>query len=234
MPSSGKEKLSITSWAAEDRPREKLLQRGRDALSNSELLAILLGSGNTEETAVDLAKRILADVENNLNALGTLSLQQLQQYKGIGEAKAIGIAAALELGRRRATHDMPVKPKITCSKDSYLLLYPMVSDLPVENFVALYLNRNNQLIGSGVISKGGVHATVVDSRSVFLRAIELMASHIVLCHNHPSGNLDPSNSDIQLTRKIVEGAKLLDLVILDHIIIAGNRYFSFADEGLMS
>jgi len=234
MSKTGNNKMSITSWAIEDRPREKLLQSGREVLTNAELLAILLGTGNTEENAVELAKRVLGDVDNNLSTLGTLSLQQLQSYKGIGEAKAIGIAAALELGRRRSAHSFPAKPKITSSRESFQLLYPMVGDLPVEKFVALYLDRSNKLIGSATISKGGVHATVVDSRSIFSRAIELMASQIILCHNHPSGNLDPSNQDIQLTRRISEGARLLDMSVIDHIIIGGNQYFSFADEGLLS
>ena len=224
-------KLAITAWAEEDRPREKLLRLGRTHLTDAELLAIILGSGNTDETAVDLAKRILSQSANNLIKLGETSLAELRKFKGVGEAKAVTIAACMELGIRRAAQTPIEKPIITSSRDSFRTLYPFVADADVELFYVLYLNRSNRVIDTCFISKGGVHATVVDSRVIFKRAIELTASGLILCHNHPSGNLKPSNEDINLTKKIVQGARLLDMNVLDHLIIAGNQYYSFADEG---
>lgn len=225
-------KMVIKSWAEEDRPREKMLRQGRTALTDAELLAILIGSGNTESTAVDLAKNILASVDNNLHKLSECTLQQLMKFKGIGEAKAIAIAASAELGRRRAAHTLPERPRITSSQDCFKILYPLLGDLQIEMFYVLYLNRSGRLIDKACISQGGVSATLVDSRPIFSKALEVMASSIILSHNHPSGNLEPSDQDISLTRKLSSAAKLLDMSVLDHIIIAGNRYTSFGDEGI--
>lgn len=225
--------LSIKSWAENDRPREKLMLQGRAALSDAELIAILIGSGSKNETAVELSKRILNDSSNNLNELGKLSLEQLQTYKGIGEAKAISIAAALELGRRRSATVNHSKPKITSSKSAFLHLLPKLEDLPHEEFWIILLSRSNSILQTVNISKGGVSGTVADAKIIFKTALKFQASGIILAHNHPSGNLRPSEEDKRLTLKLVEGAKLLDFVILDHIIIGDNNYFSFADENLL-
>lgn len=225
--------LTIKSWAENDRPREKLMLQGRAALSDAELIAILIGSGSRNETAVELSKRILNDSNNNLNELGKLSINQLQTFKGIGEAKAITIAAALELGRRRSAASQHTKPKITSSKSAFLHLLPKLEDLPHEEFWVILLSRSNSILQTVNISKGGVSGTVADAKIIFKTALQHQASGIILAHNHPSGNLRPSEEDKRLTRKLAEGARLLDLVILDHIIIGDNNYFSFADENLL-
>lgn len=225
--------LSIKLWAENDRPREKLMLQGRAALSDAELIAILIGSGSRNETAVELSKRILNDSNNNLNELGKLSIDQLQQFKGIGEAKAITIAAALELGRRRAATSQEAKPKITSSKSAFLHLLPKLEDLPHEEFWVILLSRSNSILQTVNISKGGVSGTVADAKIIFKTALSYQASGIILAHNHPSGNLRPSEEDKRLTRKLAEGARLLDFTILDHIIIGDNNYFSFADENLL-
>ncbi|MBK7428405.1 MAG: DNA repair protein RadC [Saprospiraceae bacterium] len=227
-------KLSIKSWAEEDRPREKMLHHGRTHLTDAELLAILLGSGSRNESALDLSKRILSKAENNLHTLGTMSLHELMQFKGVGEAKAITISAALELGRRRTSHDVQTLPSITCSGDSFKILYPLLADHSKEYFWVCFLNRKNLVIHKECISSGGISGTVVDVRLIFKKALEVMASAIVLAHNHPSGNLNPSDKDRTLTRKLYEAGKLMDIMILDHIIIAGTKYYSFADNGLLS
>ncbi len=222
----------IKSWADEDKPREKLLVKGRKALSNAELIAILIGSGSRNETAVALSRKILADHSNNLVALSKLSVKDLCKYKGIGEAKAISIIAALELGRRQQGSDIQSKPQITCSSDIYQLLRSSMEDLDKEVFKAVYLNRNNKVLLVKTISEGGIAATVVDPRLIFKQALEINAVSIAVAHNHPSGSLFPSQADRAITSKLVEAGKFLEVRLLDHIIISEMGYFSFADEGI--
>lgn len=223
----------IRSWAEDDRPREKLLLKGRTSLSDAELIAILFGSGSRDETAVGLSKRVLASKDNNLDDLGRMTVQELMEFKGIGEAKAISLIAALELGRRRKAAEANELPQISSSEHAFQILAPLLSDLHHEEFWLLLLNRANKVIGKENLSKGGVAGTVVDPKMVFNIATRKLASAIVLSHNHPSGNLRPSEADKQLTRKLVEAGKVLDLPILDHIIIGHNAYYSFKDEGLI-
>jgi DNA repair protein RadC len=225
--------MGIKSWAEDDRPREKLVAKGRGVLSDAELIAILIGSGSKKESAVELSRRILNHVGNNLNDLGKLSINDLVKFKGIGEAKAVSIIAALELGRRRKDVESTKKNKIQTSKDAFEIIGPFLTDLPHEEFWALYLNRANNVIDKRMVSSGGVAGTVVDVKIVFKPAIENLASSIILCHNHPSGNAKPSDADIKITKKIVEAGKLMEINTLDHIIICGNSYFSFADEGIL-
>lgn len=227
------EKLNIKQWAEEDRPREKLLLKGKNALSDAELIAILISSGNKNETAVELAKRILASVNNDLNQLAKLNLTDLMKFNGIGEAKAITIAAALELGRRRKESTEEKKIKIGSSKNAYEAINDVLSDLPHEEFWVLYLNRKNEVIKKENISKGGIVGTVADGKIIFKHAVNHLASAIILCHNHPSGNLKPSDADIKLTKKLKEIGQLMDTPVVDHIIIGNNNYFSFADENLL-
>ncbi len=223
--------LSIKSWAEEDRPREKLLLRGKQHLSDAELIAILIGSGSRNESAVELSKRILQKSENNLNELGKCSLESLMKFKGIGEAKAITIAAALELGRRRQLSHIKTRPQIRSSKDAFQILAPLVMDLPHEEFWILLLNRANKVIAREQVSIGGVTGTVVDAKIIFRKALSNLACGIILCHNHPSGNLNPSQADLEITRKLKRAGETLEINILDHLIITENGYFSFADEG---
>ena len=228
-------KLPITTWAEADRPREKMLLRGKQHLSDTELLAILLGSGSREETAVSLAQRILQSVDNNLDQLGKRSIPDLiKGFKGVGEAKAIAITAAMELGRRRQLTDIKDKPKIISSKDAYNVIAPILMDLPHEEFWVVVMNRANRVLSREKISSGGTTGTVVDAKVLFKRTLghEKMTS-IILCHNHPSGNLMPSTADIELTKKLKSAGKLLDIDVLDHLIIAERGYYSFADEGRM-
>jgi DNA repair protein RadC len=225
--------LNIKDWSPEDRPREKLMLKGTSALSDAELIAILLGSGTTTLSAVDLSKKILSTVNNNLHDLARQSVKDLMKLKGIGEAKAITIVAALELGRRRKELDPNEKPKITTSKDAYEIFKGHLLDLPHEEFWLLLVNRANRVIRSVQISQGGVAGTVADPKLIFKHAIEALASGIIVAHNHPSGNLTASQADIDLTKKIKEGSRLLEIQLLDHLIIAGQKYFSFADEGLL-
>jgi len=227
------ERLNIKAWAEEDRPREKLLNKGRNALSDAELIAILIGSGNRNETAVELSKRILASIENDLNKLGRMSIKELMQFKGIGEAKAISIAAAVELGRRRKSTDAALKKNISSSKDAFDEMVGVMTDLPHEEFWVMYLDRRNAVIKKMNVSKGGVTGTVADSKIIFKEAIQLLASAVILLHNHPSGNLKPSDADIQLTKKMVEIGKIMETPVLDHLIITDKGYFSFSDQGLM-
>jgi DNA repair protein RadC len=224
---------SIKTWAEDDRPREKLMLKGKAALSDAELLAILIGSGYKDKSALDVCKEILAISGNNLNDLAKQSVHDLTKIKGIGEAKAITIVAALELGRRKKDESIIEKPTITSSLDAYNNIYPNLADLHYEEFWTLYLNRANHLIKKCVIGKGGINGTVADSKIIFKTAVELLASSVIICHNHPSGNLQPSNEDKILTRKIKEAGLLLDINLLDHIIVASNKYFSFADEGIL-
>lgn len=227
-------KLNIKQWAEEDRPREKLLLKSKNSLSDAELIAILIGAGNKEESAVELSKRILAAVGNDLNELAKLSVADLSKFKGIGEAKAISIVAALELGRRKKNTEVQEKPIIQSSQSAFNEIFPFLSDLSHEEFWVTYLNRRNQVIRISNISKGGVAGTVADGKIIFKEAIELLSSAIILNHNHPSGNLTPSAADKTLTKKLVEVGQIMDIPVIDHIIIAGNNYFSFADNGLIS
>jgi len=226
-------KLTIKAWAEDDRPREKLLLKGKRVLSDAELLAILIGSGSRNETAVELCKRILQSANNNLNELAKLSVADLMKFKGIGDAKAITIVAALELGSRRETTEVLQRDKITCSKDTYLLLKSEIADLPYEEFWVLYLNRANKVIEKFALSRGGVSGTVADGKIIFKRALENLSSSIILAHNHPSGQLKPSQEDIKLTKKIKDAGALIDISVLDHVIISESGYYSFADEGMM-
>jgi DNA repair protein RadC len=226
-------KLSIKDWAPDDRPREKFVAKGRQSLSDAELIAILLGSGNHRESALDLAKRILSEHQNNLVRIAQLSIADWQKYRGIGEAKAVTVAAALELGRRRLGMEQAKEDKIKSSNDAFNLLRSHLNDLSQEEFWMMSLNRANVVLRKEAISRGGVSATVVDAKVIFKKAIENGASGIILAHNHPSGETQPSRQDIDLTDKIKQGAALLDISLLDHIIVGANTYFSFADEGMI-
>jgi DNA repair protein RadC len=223
----------ILSWAEEDRPREKLMLKGKAALSDAELIAILIGSGTRELSAVDLSKIILQSVGNNLNELAKLSVNDLMKFKGIGDAKAISIVSALELGRRRKESEAIKRHKITCSADAYDAIRPHLLDLSHEQFWILLLNRANEVIRPIQISVGGVAGTVADPKLIFKAAIEHLASAIILVHNHPSGNLTPSQADKDLTKKVTESGRLLDTPVLDHLIFGDNGYYSFADNGMM-
>lgn len=226
-------KLNITAWAEEDRPREKLLQQGRRLLTDAELIAILIASGNREETAVDLSKRILASCNNDLNKLAQLSIKELSKFKGIGEAKAISIVAALELGRRRKEFEKIENPKILSSKDAYHHLKADFEDLVHEEFWLILLNRRNEIIKKHFLSKGGQGATIVDPKMVFSAALEHNAASIILAHNHPSGNLKPSEADLKITKRLVEAGHLLDISIYDHLIITNQDFLSMADQGFL-
>ncbi|WP_400080952.1 DNA repair protein RadC [Winogradskyella sp. R77965] len=225
--------FSIKNWSQDDQPREKLRDKGRTALSDAELIAILIGSGNREESAVALCKRIFASVDNNLNALGKLSIQQLMTFKGIGEAKAITIAAALELGRRRRIEDALQLEKITSSRSVFDVMQPILGDLPHEEFWILYLNNSNKVIHKSQLSKGGITGTLVDVRLVLKNALEVGATALILCHNHPSGTLKPSQADKDITQKLKSAAESLDIKVLDHLIVTQKAYFSFADEEIL-
>ena len=224
--------FSIKNWNEDDRPREKLLLKGRTALSDAELIAILIGSGNRNESAVSLSQRILASVSNNLSELGRLSIPELMEFKGIGEAKAISIAATMELGRRR-TGEALERKKITSSNAVFEFVQPIIGELPHEEFWILYLNNSNKIIKSAQLSKGGITGTVVDVRLAFKEALQLGAVGIILTHNHPSGTLKPSQADIQLTRKLKTAGESLDIKVLDHLIVTEKAYFSFADENML-
>ncbi|MGB3585661.1 MAG: DNA repair protein RadC [Tunicatimonas sp.] len=223
----------ILSWAEEDRPREKLLLKGRAALSDAELIAILIGSGTRDKSAVDVAKTILRSVDHNLHELAKLSVADLKKFEGIGEAKAISIISALELGRRRKSSEPVKREKILSSEDAYRIMQPYLLDQPVEQFWIILLNRANMVISTHCVSQGGVSGTVADPKTIFKGALEKLASSIVLVHNHPSGNLKPSEADIHLTLKLKEAGKHLDLPVLDHIIFTDQSYLSFADEGIL-
>lgn len=225
--------LPIKNWSDDDKPREKLLIKGRSVLSDAELIAILIGSGSRDESAVELSKRILASVGNNLNELGKLSIKQLMQFKGIGEAKAISIAAALEVGRRRRGEAAQKITKISSSKDVFELLQPVMGELPHEEFWILYLNNSNRVLHKEQLSKGGITGTLVDVRLVLKQALQFGAIGLILAHNHPSGVLKPSSADKQITSKLKLAAESLDIKVLDHLIITQKAYFSFADEHLM-
>jgi DNA repair protein RadC len=224
---------AITAWAEEDRPREKLTLKGRHALSDAELIAILIGSGAVGESAVEVARQVLAGVHHNLHDLGKESLVDLQRHKGIGKAKAVIIAAALELGRRRQLSDLRERPRITCSRDAFQAVAAILADLSHEEFWVLHLNKANEVLSRERLSTGGMAGTVVDLKMVFHKALEAKAAAVIAVHNHPSGNLQPSQADIDLTRRLKKAGEVLDLPLLDHLIISERGYYSFADEGMM-
>ncbi|MFV0540047.1 MAG: RadC family protein [Aestuariibaculum sp.] len=231
--SEKKTSFSIKNWSEDDKPREKLLNKGKSVLSDAELVAILIGSGSRNESAVALCKRILASADNNLNALGKMSVAQLMAFKGIGEAKAITIVAALELGRRRRGEEALEKKKITSSVAVFELMQPIVGELEHEEFWIIYLNNSNKIIQKNQLSKGGISGTVVDVRLVLKTALEVGATALILVHNHPSGNLKASEADIKITQRLKQAAQSLDIKVHDHIIVTENEYFSFADEALL-
>lgn len=224
-------KLTITQLSVDDRPREKMMMHGARALSNAELLAILIGSGNVEETAIELSQRILNDADNNFNRLGKYDLKELMSYKGIGEAKAITIMAAMELGRRRREDEMPERPVLNTSQKVYDYMRQRLVDLPHEEFWAILINRAGRVIDTVMVSKGGTAATTVDVKIILKAAIQSLASAIVLCHNHPSGACKPSREDEQSTHRVKEAAQLMSISVVDHIIVCENNYYSFADNG---
>lgn len=228
-----KNSFTIKQWNEDDRPREKLLKKGKVSLSDAELIAILIGSGNREESAVELSKRILATIDNSLNELGKLKVNDLIKFKGIGEAKAISIITALELGRRRRLEEALEKQKISSSKSVFDVMQPIIGELQHEEFWIIFLNNANKIQLKTQMSKGGITGTLVDTRLIFKQALELSATGLILCHNHPSGTLKPSTSDINLTNKIKKGGEVLDIKVLDHIIITEEKYYSFADEGIL-
>ncbi len=225
--------IKITDWAVEDRPREKLIQKGTSSLSDAELLGILINSGTKDKSAVDLGRELLTLANNNLNTLGKLAIADLKKLNGIGTARAVTIAAALELGRRRKLSESPDVIQIKCSKDVAEIFQPLLSDLAHEEFWILFLNRSNKVINRMKLSQGGISGTVTDVRMVMKKAIEYLASGIIVCHNHPSGNLNPSESDSKITQKIKEAGNLMDIQLLDHLIISDKDYYSFADNGLL-
>lgn len=225
--------LSIKNWAPDDRPREKLISNGVKSLSDAELLAILIGSGTKEVSALELCRKILSDSKNNLAQLGRKSIADLMKVKGIGEAKAITIIAALELGMRRKLSEVSEEPKIASSKEAFEFMHSFISDVIHEEFWILFLNRSNRIIDKYKLSQGGISGTVIDVRLILKKALELLASSIIICHNHPSGNLQPSENDKKITDKIRISAGQMDIKLLDHLIIFDNSYFSFSDEGLL-
>ena len=228
------EKKSIKEWAVDDRPREKMIVKGKAALSNAELIAILIGSGNSEQSAVELSRSILDSVDNNLIALSNLTLNDLMQHKGIGEAKAITIMAALELGKRRRGAEASLPTEVKDSKDSFERFLPYIDDMRQEHFLVLYLNQSNHALKVECISNGGTTNVIADPKVIFKNALNLNATCIVLGHNHPSGNPRPSADDRQLTKKLIAAGKLLDIAVIDHIIIGNERYYSFRDHGEMT
>ncbi|SFI64544.1 DNA repair protein RadC [Kaistella treverensis] len=225
--------MSIKLLAEDDRPREKFLLKGKNSLSDAELLAIIMGSGNREDSAVELARKILNSVGNNWHNLSLLQISDLTKFKGVGEAKAISIVAALEIGRRRAAQEVPEKIQITNSQETYKILAPFLSDLQTEEFWAVFLNQNNRIITKSRLSSGGINQSVVDIRILFKTALEHFATGLVVAHNHPSGNLKPSQEDLKITKQIAEAGKILNIQLLDHLILAQNSYLSFADENLL-
>ncbi len=226
------EKLNINQWAEEDRPREKMASLGTEALSNAELLAILIGSGSTKESAVDLMKHILADCNNNLNTLGKMTIRELCQYNGIGEAKAITILAACELGKRRQAETPEERPDLGTATRIYNHMHPVMQDLDVEEFWALLLNQHYRLIKKVRISHGGITETSVDIRVIMREAVLANCTILAVCHNHPSGNLSPSHADKDLTRSIKRACELMNIYFLDHVIITDGQYYSFHEQGM--
>ncbi|MBS1548932.1 MAG: DNA repair protein RadC [Bacteroidetes bacterium] len=225
--------MSIKFLAEDDRPREKFLLKGKNSLSDSELLAIIMGSGNREETAVELARKILDSVHNNWHQLSLLSISDLMKFKGVGEAKAIAIATALEIGRRRASQEIPEKIQMKSADDVFKVLHPLMGDLRTEEFWVIYVNHHNKIIGKEKISQGGISGTVVDVRLIFKRALEHLATGIFIAHNHPSGNLKPSAEDLKITKQIAEAGRIMNVTLIDHLIITQESYLSFANENLL-
>jgi DNA repair protein RadC len=226
-------RLTIKSWAEEDRPREKMIEKGTSVLSDAELVAIILGSGTREMTAVDSAKNLLSSVDNDLNKLGKMSIRDLQKFKGIGMARAVTVVAAMELGRRRKDSGGQKKEKVMQSKDIQDIFYPLLSDLPYEEFWMLYLSKSNSVIGKVKISMGSTDQTIIDLKIIAKSAVDCLASSAIAVHNHPSGNMNPSRHDISLTTKIKDALSFFGIPLLDHIIISDDRYYSFADEGVL-
>ncbi len=226
-----KEKLTINQWAEEDRPREKMLEKGIGALTDAELLAIIIGSGNTEETAVELMRRVLASCNHNLNELGKLTVEDLCTFKGIGPAKAISICAASELGKRRKLSELTERNQVTCSIDVYNLMHPLMCDLPTEECWVLLLNQSNKVIDKVKISSGGISETSVDVRCVLREALIKRAVSIILCHNHPSGSTRPSKEDDKLTSKMRQAGEYMNINLADHLIVCDGHYYSYVDEG---
>lgn len=227
------QRLTIRAWAEEDKPREKLILKGRQALTDAELLAIILGSGNSHQTAVELAQTILNAHQNSYQSLARHSVKDLCKFKGVGHAKAVSIVAALEIGRRRQSEQAESKPQINSSKVAYNLLFPYLQDKVTEEFWIIFLNQNNRVIRVHQLSQGGIAGTVVDTRMVFKEALDCLATGMILSHNHPSGNLSPSQQDIKLTERLADAGKILQISVTDHLIIGNGAYFSFADEGLI-
>jgi DNA repair protein RadC len=226
-------KISIKSWAEEDRPREKLSGQGRRALTDAELIAILIGSGSRDETAVELSKRILHHYDNDLNKLGKAGISELSKFKGIGKAKAISIIAALEIGRRRGDSEIKVLDEVKSSRDGYNIMRRHLMDLNHEEFWIMLIGRSNKVLAKELVSKGGLSGTVADPKIIFHMALQHQASALIMVHNHPSGNLKPSREDLVLTKKIADAGRMLDINVLDHLIITDGGYFSFGDEGLL-
>lgn len=226
-------KLTICQWAEEDRPREKMMLKGSGALSDAELLAILIGSGNTEESAVELMRRILVSCHNDLNELAHWEVRDFSRFKGFGPAKSIAIMAALELGKRRKLQEVKERAIISCSKDIYELFHPLMCDLELEEFWVLLLNQANKVIEPVRISTGGIAGTFVDVRSIFREALLQRATQMAVVHNHPSGNTRPSQEDKALTQRILAAAKTMNIHLIDHLIVCDGQYYSFADEGLI-
>lgn len=233
MRNENKGFLTIKQWKEDDRPREKMMEKGGASLSDAELIAIIIGTGSKEESAVALSKRILSHFGHNLNTLATMTIDDLMLFRGIGKSKAVSILTAMELGKRRSMELAREKKKVNSSATAFEIMQPFIGDLLHEEFWILFLNNANKLLDKSQLSKGGIHATLVDVRLIFKKAISTGATSIILCHNHPSGNLTPSHSDIQLTKKIMKGGELLDIKVLDHIIVSQHGYFSFADENRM-
>jgi len=226
-------RLPISLWALEDRPREKLMRKGIQSLSDAEILALLIGSGTRNVSAVDLARHMLNQAGNNLEKLSRFTIAEMKKIKGIGQARAITIVAALELGKRRLSGNYPENHKISGSAEVYAMMYPLLADLSYEEFWILLLNRSNKIIEKRKSSQGGIAGTVTDIRMILKMAIENLASSLILCHNHPSGNLQPSEADISITRKLKESAILMDINLLDHLILTAKGYYSFADENIL-
>lgn len=225
--------MSLKFLAEDDRPREKFLLKGKNSLSDSELLAIIMGSGSRDESAVELGRKILEKYSNNWNNLGLATIPELIQFKGVGEAKAISIAAALEIGRRRAAQEVQEKPVISKSEDAYRILKPFLADLRTEEFWAIFLNQSNKVVYFCQLTQGGIAQSVVDVRILFKTALEQYATSVIVAHNHPSGSLKPSQEDLRITKQIAEAGKLLNISLLDHLIISQGSYLSFADDGLL-
>lgn len=233
MESLHNSSTSIKNWAIDDRPREKLLTKGKESLSDSELLAILINSGSGKDSAIDVAKKVLALGKNNLDELGKISIKDMMRVNGIGEARAVTLVAALELGRRRHGTENLVKTRLTSSGQLAAFLKASLKDYPYEVFAIVFLNKSNKVKHFEVISKGGINHTIVDPRIIFLKALEVQATSMVLCHNHPSGSLRPSRADEEITARLKSAGKLLDIEVVDHLIVSDEGYYSFADEGMM-